>query len=238
MVARSVEIDDDGWSPGSAGQADLDAAADLERGDRGEGRWPGGADEARFRAIRDAHFELVWRSVRRLGVPEADADDAVQQVFIVAARRLQVIRPGSERAFLFATALRVAWHARRSRQRRGEVAGEAREALDGAPSPEELMDQRRARALLDEALEALPLDARAVFILFELEEMTQSQIAALLELPPGTVASRLRRGREEFQAAIARIKARAAGPRGPGRGADLPRRAPDADQGSAQRRVR
>ena len=184
----------------------------------------GSEDEARLRSIRDQNFEFVWRSVRRLGVPEADADDAVQQVFIVASRRLAAIAEGSERAFLFGTALRVASHARRAAKRRGEVplqedgsataasapgsSGEHASSIDFASSAEELIDQRRARAMLDDVLESLPMDMRAVFVLFELEEMTLAEIAALLDLPGGTVASRLRRGRELFQAEITRLKAR------------------------------
>lgn len=209
MVPRGAALDDDvGWGvPRAVGSANAATPADADEPAISGLRQQAGGD-ARLRKIRNEHFEFVWRSVRRLGVPEADADDATQQVFIVVARRLDVIAPGSERAFLFATALRVASHARRAAQRRGEVSGELPEALDAAPTPEELMDQRRARAVLDAVLEELPLDVRAVFILFELEEMTQAEIAGLLDLPQGTVASRLRRGREAFEAAIARLKAR------------------------------
>lgn len=187
-------------------------------------REQGPSSEARLRVVRDQHFEFVWRSVRRLGVPEADADDAVQQVFIVASRRLASIAEGSERAFLFGTALRVASHTRRAARRRSEVPlqDEAPPTTSGGPrapveptssigdgsSAEDLVDQRRARALLDDVLESLPLDMRAVFVLFELEEMTLAEIAALLGVPSGTVASRLRRGRELFQAEITRLKAR------------------------------
>jgi RNA polymerase sigma-70 factor (ECF subfamily) len=82
------------------------------------------------------------------------------------------------------------------------------EVLDASPSPEEVADQHRARALLDEVLDAMSMELRAVFVLFELEEMQTSEIAAVLDLPAGTVASRLRRAREEFQGIVARIKAR------------------------------
>jgi RNA polymerase sigma-70 factor (ECF subfamily) len=162
---------------------------------------------ARLRALQEEHFEFLWRSLRRLGVPEADVDDAVQQVFLVAARR--EIQPGAERSFLFSTALRVASHARRTLRRRRESDEAVPEQTDTSPSPEELLDRRRARALLDEVLEALPLDLRAVFILFELEEMTVVQIAAMLGIPTGTAASRLRRGRELFQQAVARVRTQA-----------------------------
>jgi RNA polymerase sigma-70 factor, ECF subfamily len=202
MEAPGAALDDEG-GPGWAPSAEVSALP--------------AADDARFRSCRDAHFEFVWRSVRRLGVPEADADDAVQQVFIVLAKRLGKVAPESERAFLFGTSIRVASHARRAARRRGEVPlgdaaapGEAPEPTDEGPSTEDLAAQRRARALLDEALETLPMEARAVFVLFELEELTLAEIAALLEIPQGTAASRLRRGRELFQAGIARLSARRA----------------------------
>ena len=59
------------------------------------------------RELFEAHYDFVWRSVRRLGVTPAEADDAAQSVFIVAARKLNVIESGKERAFLFGTAMRV-----------------------------------------------------------------------------------------------------------------------------------
>ncbi|WP_232380068.1 RNA polymerase sigma factor [Polyangium fumosum] len=174
-----------------------------------------GEAAARFRAIRDEHFEFVWRSVRRLGVPDADADDAAQQVFIVLSRRLEEITAGSERAFLFGTAMRVAMQVRRTMRRRGEVSlsedeaqGLPLEPPDTGPDAEELLAQRRARVMLDEVLESLPLDVRAVFVLFELEEMRVPEIASLLGIPLGTAASRLRRGRELFQAELSRVQAR------------------------------
>ena len=180
--------------------------ADLDEGPA-DGERPFVLDSAKLRALQEEHFEFLWRSLRRLGVPEADVDDAVQQVFLVAARR--VIQPGAERAFLFSTALRVASHARRTLRRRRESDEDLPEQTDATPSPEELLDQRRARALLDEVLEELPLDLRAVFILFELEEMTVVEIAAMIGSPTGTAASRLRRGRELFQQTVARVRGQA-----------------------------
>lgn len=187
-----------------------DGGASLAPKSDGAGARPA-EDEARLRAMRHEHFEFVWRSVRRLGVPEADADDATQQVFIVAAGKLRVIVEGSERAFLFGAALRVASHVRRAQRRRSEVMYSAPEPEDGSPSAEELIDRQRARVLLDEVLKELPLEVRAVFVLFELEEMTLAEIAVILAIPPGTAASRLRRGRELFQSAVARLRLRQRG---------------------------
>src|SRR6478752_2416224 len=61
------------------------------------------------------HFEGVWRLLRRLGLPPADADDAAQQVFIIACTRFATIQPGSERAFLFGCALKLAGKWREAR---------------------------------------------------------------------------------------------------------------------------
>ncbi len=166
------------------------------------------ASPDRLQALLTGHHAFVWRSLRRLGVPDCDVDDASQQVFWVAYRRLAEIAPESERSFLFQTALRVAADWRRAHKRRGEQTGmDLLDVPDGAANPEELMDQRRARALLDRVLGVLPMDLRAVFVLFELEEMTMMEIATLSDLPPGTVASRLRRARRAFQEAVRELTA-------------------------------
>ena len=78
---------------------------------------------------------------------------------------------------------------------------------DATANPEEQMDQRRARALLDQVLGFMPMDLRAVFVLFELEEMTMIEIATMSDLPPGTVASRLRRARQVFQETVGKLTA-------------------------------
>jgi RNA polymerase sigma-70 factor (ECF subfamily) len=166
--------------------------------------------QVRLRAIVRANYAFLWRSLRRLGVAPSDLDDAAQRSLGVLARRLEDIAAGSERAFLFKTALRVASQMRRS-QRRDRLAFEP-ERVDDAPDPQPLPDEAiarsEARALLDEVLDAMPLDVRAVFVLFELEQLTTSEIAALLEIPAGTVSSRLRRGREQFEAIARRMRAR------------------------------
>ena len=71
------------------------------------------------------------------------------------------------------------------------------------------MEMKQARALLDEVLDAMEEDLRVVFVLFELEGVPTEEIAAMLGLAKGTVASRLRRAREEFHAIARRVQARA-----------------------------
>jgi DNA-directed RNA polymerase specialized sigma24 family protein len=92
----------------------------------------------RFRGMVDGHFNFIWRYLRGLGVPEANVDDAAQQVFLVAAQKIDSVVVGSERSFLVGTALGVAANARRAYARRQEVSDGALVArMDEAPSPEE-----------------------------------------------------------------------------------------------------
>jgi RNA polymerase sigma-70 factor (ECF subfamily) len=167
----------------------------------------GEAEKARLRAMVAEHFDFISRVLSRMSIPRADLADSVQQVFLVASRRLRSIEIGSERSFLLGTALRVASDVRRTMGRRREVPeDEGSEPASLAPAPDELADQKRLRALLDELLAALPDDLRVVLVLYELEEMSTPEIAALLDIPLGTAASRLRRAREAFDRLVDRIQ--------------------------------
>jgi RNA polymerase sigma-70 factor, ECF subfamily len=160
----------------------------------------------RLEAMVADHHAFVWRSLRRLGIPAGDVDDSIQQVFLVAHRRLAEIAQRSERGFLFQTALRVAADWRRAHKRRFEQPGvDMLQIPDAAANPEEQIDDRRARAMLDRVLAVMPMDLRAVFVLFELEEMTMAEIAVVADIPPGTVASRLRRARQAFHDAARKL---------------------------------
>jgi len=160
-------------------------------------------DEARLRRLFDEHFSWVWRFVRRLGVAEPQADDAAQQIFCVLAERLGELELGKEKSFLAGTALRVASNHRRSARRRREVldAHGLESAVDGRDDPAQVAEHRSELALLDRALDRLPSELRAPFVLFEVENHSMLEIAELLSIPRGTVASRLRRAREQFLAA-------------------------------------
>ncbi len=166
--------------------------------------------DALLRQLVDDHFDFVWRWLRRMGVPASDADDAAQRVFLVASERLDDIRPGAERAFLRGVATRVASHARRALQRRGEDLGDDLDGIpwEAGPSVDEALAARDALRLLDALLEGMDVELREVLVLVEVEEMTSGAAAALLEIPEGTVKSRLRRAREDFEKRAARIRAR------------------------------
>jgi RNA polymerase sigma-70 factor (ECF subfamily) len=172
---------------------------------------PRGAADARLRTMLAEHYDFVWRLLRRLGLLSDHAEDAAQKVFFVASGKLERIAAGSERSFLFGTALRVASEVRRDASRRREdLRAEAPEAADPAPLADELIDRARARALLDDILDAMEEDARIVFVLFELEGLKTGEVAELLGIPAGTVASRLRRSRTAFQTMVTRLRARGA----------------------------
>jgi RNA polymerase sigma-70 factor (ECF subfamily) len=163
----------------------------------------------RFRSLVDAEFAFIWRSLRGLGIPAHSVDDAAQHVFWIAAQKLDSIAAGSERAFLFSTALGVSANARRALQRSREVPDE--DALgaqvDEAPDAEALLAMKEERATLDRVLDEMPDELRTVFVLFVLEGTPTPEIAGLLGLPSGTVASRLRRAREAFHEIVRRIQA-------------------------------
>jgi RNA polymerase sigma-70 factor (ECF subfamily) len=193
----------------------MTASAALQEGNLPDGHAPLSSvqtveEHTRLRRMLDESFDFIWRSLRRFGLSDDRADDAAQQVFIIASRKLSAIRPENERSFLYGTAMRVASDVRRSAVNRREIAhaDPAADLADEARTAEELIDQRRAREMLDTVLDALDADLRAVFVLFELEEMPTAEIAVLLAIPPGTVASRLRRARQEFEVQITRIKKR------------------------------
>ncbi|HET9957272.1 MAG TPA: sigma-70 family RNA polymerase sigma factor [Polyangiaceae bacterium] len=167
-----------------------------------------GADSKRIAAFVREYHGFAWRVLRRFGLAPADADDAAQRVFMIAASRLGDIAQGSERAFLFRTAAHIASKVHRARRQRPDPPSDhALESADPRPLPDALLEQRRARDLLDRILGELPQELHAVFVLFEIEGLRAPEVADALEIPLGTVASRLRRARAEVSERLARHQA-------------------------------
>jgi RNA polymerase sigma-70 factor (ECF subfamily) len=159
-----------------------------------------------FRALYDTHVDFVWRNLRRLGVREADAEDRMQEVFVVAHRRFDEFedRGHGPRAWLFQIVLRVASDARRHRRRHPEDpdGGYAmgRASIDACQH--DAMLRREQLSRLDAALDTIDVGRRAVLVLHEIEEMTAPEIAQVLGIPLNTVYSRLRVGRAELEQAL------------------------------------
>jgi RNA polymerase sigma-70 factor, ECF subfamily len=157
------------------------------------------ADE-RLRACVSAHVGAVWRVLRRNGVPAADADDAVQHVFLVLSRKAHGVEPGRELPFLLRTAVFVASEARRTQRRRRESKESSfDERSSDRPNPEHELLERERLSQLDGILKEMDEPLRVPFVLYEIEELTMAVIAEILEVPLGTVASRLRRARARFE---------------------------------------
>jgi RNA polymerase sigma-70 factor (ECF subfamily) len=150
------------------------------------------------------HYPFIWRVLRGLGLSRADAEDAAQQVFMIATRKLHLIAPDRVRSYLYGTAVRVASNARRGISRRRETAGIPDDLMeDDGRGPEQIAEVQNARALLDELLSQLPEKQRRVLVLAEVEQLEIQEIAALERIPAGTAASRLRLARGRFRDLLA-----------------------------------
>lgn len=184
------------------GQADEPSDDMSDR--RGPTEMPRGAAGRIEMAVR-SHLTSVWRVLRRSGLRGADADDATQDVFWIFAQRQGDVPEVCTRAFLAATALRIASDRRRSKWNRS-VTETVEEDLPevGVSGPEEQLQNRRRVRLLDRVLTEMAPDEREIFILFEIEEMTRTEVAQALGIPEGTAASRLRRARDNFERLVAR----------------------------------
>jgi RNA polymerase sigma-70 factor, ECF subfamily len=169
-----------------------------------------------FEDLYKEHFAFVWRNVRRLGVPDALVDDAVQEVFLVVHRRLPEFEGRSSlRTWIFGVVARVASHHRRSLRRRepeGRL-GQWRVDADGiaddaAVDPYDHTERNQSNRLLRRMLDALDDKKRAVFVLAEMEQMSAPEIAEALGINVNTASARLRAARQEINEAVARERAR------------------------------
>jgi RNA polymerase sigma-70 factor (ECF subfamily) len=163
-----------------------------------------------FERLYAEHVAFVFRTLRQLGVPESTLEDAVQNVFIVAHRKLGEFEGrASLRTWLFRIVRRVASDARRSMRRRGgtEPIDEAM-VDDGARLPDGEAERNEAARRLAQILETLDDEKRAVFVLAEIESMSAPEIAEALGVNVNTVASRLRAARQAFERALERDRRR------------------------------
>ena len=168
------------------------------------------ADFATCVRIFEAEFTYIHRSLRRLGVAEADAEDLAQEVFLVMWRRRgdwDADRP--LRPWLVGVAMRLANHHRRRRAR--EVPGGWIDAPDEAPAADQHVATTRAQKLVGRALATLSEKQREVLVLHELEDVPMREVADALSVPLFTAYSRLRSARREFARAVRRLQLPAAG---------------------------
>lgn len=169
------------------------------------------------------HGAFLWQTLARLGVREADLDDALQDILMIVHRRLDSYDPkrAALRTWLFGIAVKVsqAYH-RRSRSRRevfeappdtdGKHGDAATQAVEEA-TPEVELERQRARAELGRMLDSLTPVKRATFVMFELEGLCCETIADIMGVPVGTVHSRLNAARRDFRRAFRRLVKREQG---------------------------
>lgn len=162
-----------------------------------------GDDVSRVTDVFRAEAEFVWRVVRRFGVPEADAEDAVQEVFLVVAKRLDAYEErGALRPWLVSIARQVAQHARRARFRH-ERKVQALPASESHDDPERRLAQNEALAFVNAFLAELDRDQAMVFYLADVEGLGVPEIAASLGVKLNTAYGRLRLARVAFEKKVA-----------------------------------
>jgi len=152
------------------------------------------------------HMAFAWRTVRYLGVPSADAEDVVHEVFIVVGRRLGDYDPKySARSWIGGITRNIVMHYHRKNVRSDRKIASMEAPSETSPEPEEAIQRREAAAFLESFLALLDDDKREAFVLGELEGLSTPEIAQIVGSNVNTVYSRLRTARQAFQRSIERL---------------------------------
>ena len=160
-----------------------------------------------FRTVFDAEYDYVHHSLRRLGVAPRDLEDIAHDVFVQVYKNLaRYDRSRPLKPWLFAFAFRVASDYRRLARHRTELGlpEDGASSASHAPSAEDRAVEREAAGLVALALDAMPIEQRAVFVMYEVDEIPMKEIAESLGIPANTAYSRLRLAREVFAAHAAK----------------------------------
>jgi RNA polymerase sigma-70 factor, ECF subfamily len=175
-------------------------AVNIERGSPEERR-------ARFDVQVLPHLDAAYRFARWLARSPADADDVVQEAMLRAFRGFDGLRGGDVKAWLFTIVRNCHLTALTQRERRGFVPlpaeGDPHDGaalVSAAPGPESVSMSRDEARSLERLLAELPPEHREVLILREIEELDYREIAAVTQVPIGTVMSRLARARGALKA--------------------------------------
>jgi RNA polymerase sigma-70 factor (ECF subfamily) len=162
------------------------------------------------RHAHDAHADFVFKTLQRCGIRDADLEDLTQEVFLVVSRKHSTYdRTVKLTTWLYGIAIRVASEHRRRAWVRREQPSDTIPDVASDDSPENALDHADNARCLAAILDSLDVEARAVFVMFEIEEMSAPEIAELSGVPLGTVHSRLHYARKRFEAAATRARRRA-----------------------------
>jgi RNA polymerase sigma-70 factor (ECF subfamily) len=163
------------------------------------------------RTIYREHGRFVWLSLQRLGIHPSDLDDVAQDVFMVVHRRLDTFdRRARVTTWLFGICMRVAANYRRRRRWSHEVlsGGLEDERPSALAAADDILVRREQREIAEMALNRLEMAKRATFVMFEIESLSCLEIAELMNVPVGTVYSRLHSARKQLEKNLARDLAR------------------------------
>jgi RNA polymerase sigma-70 factor, ECF subfamily len=142
------------------------------------------------------HLHELYRTAARLLGDGTKAEDVVQETYLQAWKSFARFTPGTNcRAWLFKILVNTIHHHRRSWFNLRRVKG-SEEILEQTAAPTAPIPERIAREEILRALDRLPADYRAAVLLADVEEFSYKQIAGMLDVPIGTVMSRLSRGRK------------------------------------------
>jgi RNA polymerase sigma-70 factor (ECF subfamily) len=154
-----------------------------------------------------AHAPYVWRALRRLGVREADIEDVCQEVFVVVDRRKGDFEGrSSAKTWVYGIALRTASDYRKRASHRRETLTSEPPEERSTDDPHEALEARQARAILDRLLDELDDDKRAVFVLYEIEELPMNEVADAVGCPLQTAYSRLHVARAKITEGARRLR--------------------------------
>ena len=173
---------------------------------------PGDGSVLDFDTVYETCVDFAWQTVRRMGVCAADADDVVQEAFIIVHRRLAHFEGRAQiKTWVFKILMNLVRHYWRTHQRKpGDQAADkpaVLETLVAGHDPATTLEKLEALRILDRLLAQLDDDKREVFVLAEFEQMTAVEIAEIVDVSPNTVSSRLRAARHEFERLLARFRA-------------------------------
>lgn len=157
---------------------------------------------SRFDQLVLPHLDAAHNLARWLTRNGSDAEDIVQEALLRAFRYLEGFRGTDARAWLLRIVRNTFYTVReqnRPADRSHSLDEEALEIESDAPGPPEIHEQALDAKLLREALEQLPAEFREVIVLRELEECSYKEIATIMDIPMGTVMSRLARARQQLQ---------------------------------------
>jgi RNA polymerase sigma-70 factor (ECF subfamily) len=169
---------------------------------------PTSRTQADFTRLYESEFDYVWNVLRRLGVADAHLEDVAHDVFTTAWKKLDDYDPMRPlRPWLFGIAFRLASDFRDRAWQKKEVADpDADVAADESASPHAQVESKQARAIVLRAMEAMPLERRAVFVMHELEGQGIPEVADALQVPLNTAYSRLRLARRDFAVAVEKLR--------------------------------